>query len=59
MSYCASLTNSQVVNVLRDEKSRIDRHPDGPADVLETARELYQEAREECLRRGIEPDGAL
>ncbi len=54
MSYCSSLTDNQVINVLRDEKSRMERNPEG--DAHDGAVELYQEAREELLRRGIEPD---
>lgn len=54
MSYCSSLTSGQLLNVLRDEHSRMERHPEG--DVHDGAVELYHEAREECLRRGIEPD---
>ena len=57
MTYCSSLTNNQVINVLKDEKSRMERHPEG--DVHDGAKELYQEAREECLRRGIDPDQEL
>lgn len=57
MSYCTSLTDNQVINVLKDEKSRMERNPEG--DVHDAAVELYHEAREECLRRGIEPDQEL
>ncbi len=57
MSFCASLTDNQVINVLKDEKSRMEAHPEG--NVHDGAVELYHEAREELLRRGIEPDDAL
>ena len=57
MSYCSSLTDNQVINVLNQEKSRMERHPEG--DVHDGARDLYHEAREELLRRDIDPDGEL
>lgn len=52
MTYCSSLTRNQLLNVLRDENERRKRG----GEVGEAAQELYQEAREECIRRGIEPD---
>ena len=39
MSYCSSLSDSQVENVLIYEKSRMERHPEG--DVHDGAVELY------------------
>lgn len=56
MGYCTSLTNAQVVNVLCDEALRADENP---TEVGRAALELYREAREECIRRGIEPDDEL
>lgn len=50
MTYCKTLTNEQLENVLLIEYDRKERGGD---------RALYQEAREECLRRGIEPDQVL
>ena len=52
MSYCSSLTDNQVQNVLCDEAKRATNN-DCPAEAL------YYEAREECVRRGIEPDDVL
>jgi hypothetical protein len=57
MSYCSTLTDNQVRNVLCDEASRFQRH--GAGDVAEGAKELYYEAREECARRGIDADEEL
>ncbi len=57
MSYCSSLTDAQLENVLCDEADRINRHKTG--SVAEGAWELYQEAREECCGRGIDPDDVL
>jgi len=56
MTYCSSLTTRQVENVLKDEDHR-RKHSTG--DVWQAAEELYKEAREELLRRGIEPDEVL
>lgn len=50
MTYCNSLTDNQLENVLLIEYDRKERGED---------RDLYVEAREECLRRGIEPDQVL
>jgi len=58
MTYCSSLTNRQLVNVLNDEKNRMKRFPVNDGVYL-AAKGIYHEAREECLRRGIEPDEAL
>ena len=52
MTFCTSLTNVQVENVLCDEAKRATNN-DRPAEAL------YYEAREECVRRGIEPDDIL
>lgn len=57
MSYCTSLTTSQVINVLNDESQRMKNHPEG--EIHDGAKQLYQEAREELLRRNIEPDDEL
>jgi hypothetical protein len=50
MTYCKTLTDAQLENVLLMEYDRKERGGD---------RDLYQEAREECIRRGIEPDEVL
>lgn len=55
--YCTSLTNSQVINVLNDEYKRMRNHPEG--EIHDGAKTLYHEAREELLRRDIEPTGEL
>ncbi len=47
MTYCHSLTNAQLQNVLVKEYDR--REAGGNS-------ELYHEAREECARRNIDPD---
>jgi hypothetical protein len=47
MTYCRTLTDFQLKNVLYKEWSRSLRD------------ELYYEAREECARRGIDPDLTL
>lgn len=57
MSYCTDLKIYQVINVLNDEYQRMKNHPEG--DVHDGAAKLYQEAREELLRRGVEPDDEL
>lgn len=59
MSYCASLTTAQVEHVLADEADRINRHPDGPADVVLEASKLYHDAREVLASRNIDPDTVL
>ena len=63
-TYCSTLTDSQVKHVLCDEARRyhasIDpRFPDHPSALAVAAKELYQEAREECARRGIDADNIL
>lgn len=50
MTYCETLTDAQVENVLLLEHDRKERGG---------SRELYDEAREECLKRGIDPDEVL
>lgn len=59
MTYCDSLKDFQVKNVLLDEWDRIKANPWPNSEVGQGAKELYQEAREELLRRGIEPDEVL
>ena len=58
MSYCRTLTNAQVQNVLCDEFERYRRFGK-QGEVSEAALELYHEAREECARRGIDPNMVL
>lgn len=50
MTYCSTLTDAQLENVLIQEHDRHRRMG---------CSELYVEAREECLRRGMEPDEIL
>ncbi len=50
MTYCSSLTNVQLENVLCIEHDRKERG----GDVT-----LYVEARAECCRRGMDPDYIL
>lgn len=47
MTYCRTLTNRQLENVLLIEYARYTRGEDDS---------LYYEAREECCKRGIDPD---
>lgn len=47
MTYCSTLTDMQVANVLAKEKSRKEQGGD---------LSLYCEAREELARRGLDPD---
>jgi len=47
MTYCSTLTDMQVANVLAKEKS----HKEQGGDLS-----LYYEAREELARRGIDPE---
>lgn len=55
--YCTSLTDNQVINVLNDEYKRMRNHPEG--EIHDGAKTLYHEAREELLRRDIEPSDEL
>ena len=50
MSYCRTLNSQQVLNVLEDEANRASQGGD---------MSLYYEAREECVRRGFNPDDVL
>ena len=52
MSYCRTLTDNQVQNVLEDEATRC-------RTITNHDKALYYEAREECARRGYEPDEVL
>jgi hypothetical protein len=58
MTYCRTLTDYQVKNVLCDEADRYHRH-EGQGEVAVAAMELYHEAREELQARGINPDDIL
>ena len=49
MAYCSTLNDSQVQNVLCDEA---EKAPMASGDDCT----LYYEAREECAKRGINPD---
>ena len=49
MSYCSTLTDAQVQNVLCDEA---EKAPMRSGNDLS----LYYEAREECAKRQIDPD---
>ena len=53
MTYCSSLTDTQVKNVLIDEANRINGIEDRTSKVREAAEDLYFEAREELAKRGI------
>lgn len=48
--YCRTLTNGQLENVLLIEYARYTRGED---------ENLYREAREECSRRGMDPDTVI
>jgi hypothetical protein len=52
MSYCRTLSDRQLRNVLLLENERKERG----GEIGEAARELYHEAREECARRQMDPD---
>jgi len=52
MSYCTSLTDTQVQNVLCDEAEK-------PPMASGDDKSLYYEAREECAKRGIDADTVL
>jgi len=58
MTYCRTLTDTQVINVLKAEYSRMHSYTDG-GEIWQAAKELHQEAREELLRRGLEPGDYL
>lgn len=47
-AYCRTLTNAQLLAVLEREDEGRTRDADRESD--------YQDAREECIRRGLEPD---
>lgn len=57
-AYCRNCTDRQLENVLCDEADRYHRHG-GEGDTADTALKLYHAAREECARRGIDPDALL
>ena len=64
MSFCRNANDSQLRNILCDEARRYHAHtdprfPNEPSALAVAAKELYQEAREECARRGIDPDEVL
>ena len=52
MTYCSTLTDRQVINVLCDEAQKA---PMRTGDD----KSLYYEAREECAKRGIDADQEL
>ena len=58
MTYCRTLTDYQVKNVLVNEADRYHRH-EGQGEVAVAAMELYHEAREELQARGINPNDVL
>jgi len=55
MSYCSTLTDKQVQNVLKIETDRLKRY-EGTGLEMGDSETLIQDARETLLRRGIDPD---
>jgi len=51
-TYCGTLTDQQVWNVLTSEKARMERFPKG-GETHEAARDLYTEAKTELVYRGL------
>ena len=57
--YCRQCTDNQIRNVLLAEAKRINNITDLRSEVRSTAVKFYQFAREECARRGFDPDEIL